>query len=200
MSKNNTNREEWLGRLVEALRPMFADQNAKLPKKIRVSCGWPRGSRKAIGQAWSLESSTDGACETFISPVLDDRVRVADVMVHELVHHAVGVKEGHKRPFAKLARALGLEGKMTATTANKELTEKLEQITYKLGTYPHSAIDPNAGTIKKQSTRMLKVECNRKECGCVLRMTKKWLEEVGAPRCGCGGTMKCDEFEEGDDE
>jgi hypothetical protein len=196
MSKN-TNREEWLGRLVEALRPMFADQGAKLPKKIRVSCGWPGGgsSRKRIGEAWSAECSADDTHETFISPSLDDAVRVADVLVHELVHHAVGTKEGHKRPFARLAKALGLEGKMTATVAGKELKAKLEAITYKLGHYPHAALSLSSNT-KKQSTRMLKVECNRKECGCVLRMTKKWLEDVGAPRCGCGGTMTCVDLED----
>lgn len=195
----NTNREEWLGRLVDALRPLFDDQGAKLPKKIRVSCGWPsRGGtsmtgKRVIGQAWSTEASADGTHETFITPAIDDPVRVADILVHELVHHAVGVKEGHKRPFSKLAKALGLEGKMTATVASKDLKERLEAITYKLGAYPHAALDPT--TLPKQSTRMLKVQCNRKECGCIVRMTQKWLDEVGTPRCGCGGTMSCEDDE-----
>jgi hypothetical protein len=33
---------------------------------------------------------------------------------------------------------------------------------------------------------LLKVTC---ECGCVVRMTRKWLDEVGPPTCGCGTAM-----------
>jgi len=55
---------------------------------------------------------------------------------------------------------------------------------------------------KTQGTRMLKVVCQ--ECGCVVRMTRKWLDEVGEPTCGCGGKMVEEEAEEekddGDDE
>jgi len=47
---------------------------------------------------------------------------------------------------------------------------------------------------KKQGCRLLKVVC---ECGCVVRMTRKWLDEVGPPTCGCGGAMV---EEEGDDD
>lgn len=193
-------REEWLNRLVELLRPLFSDNGKPLPKKVRVSCGWPsaggRGtSKRVIGQAWSAEASSDGTHETFISPVLEDAGIVAATVVHELVHHAVGVKEGHKRPFRTLALAVGLEGKMTATVASKDLKDRLHDLCTKIGAYPHAALDPFAGPVKKQSTRMLKVECNRKECGCILRMTKKWLDDVGVPRCGCGGTMTCEEAE-----
>lgn len=197
-------REEWLNRLVELLRPTFSDNGKPLPKKIRVSCGWPShggrgGSKRVIGQAWSAECSSDGTHETFISPVLEDPSIVGATLVHELVHHAVGVKKGHKRPFRTLALAVGLEGKMTATVAGKDQKDRLETLCSKLGAYPHAALDPTAGPSKKQSTRMLKVECQRKECGCILRMTKKWIEEVGTPRCACGGTMREEEVE-GDDE
>lgn len=36
-------------------------------------------------------------------------------------------------------------------------------------------------------SRMLKVSCA--DCGCVIRMTRTWLDSAGAPTCGCGGTM-----------
>lgn len=202
--KTKLRREEWLAQLVELLRPLFAAQNKPLPKKIRVSCGWPssggRGtSKRVIGQAWSAEASGDGTHETFISPTIDDKLVVAATLVHELVHHAVGVKEGHKRPFRTLALALGLEGKMTATTASKDLQERLHDLMKPLGAYPHAALDPFAGPVKKQSTRMLKVECGRKECGCICRMTRKWLDDVGPPKCRCGGTMREVEVEDEDE-
>ena len=37
-------REEWLGALVDALRPVFAELGYPLPDRIRVSCGWPSKS------------------------------------------------------------------------------------------------------------------------------------------------------------
>lgn len=184
-------REEWLGRLVDALRPTFAELGHPLPERIRVSCGWPSRSalsRKAkrIGEAWSHRCSGDGAHETFLSPVLAEPIEVGATLVHELVHHAVGVEAGHKGPFRKLAVAIGLEGKMTATTAGAALQGRLHALADELGPYPHAALVGGDGR-KKQSTRMLKVTCDA--CGCIARMTRQWLDEVGAPTCGCGGTM-----------
>ena len=186
--KAPANREEWLGRLVTALRPMFAEQGYVLPERIRVSCSWPGGgsARKRIGEAWSPKCSADGTHETFISPVLDDVAVVAHVLVHELVHHAVGVEAGHKGPFRKLATALGLTGKMTATEAGPELAARLHALTERIGPYPHASLSASGGR-KKQTTRMLKVACTA--CGCIVRMTRQWLDEVGAPTCACGGDM-----------
>lgn len=185
-------REEWLGRMVEALRPVFAELGSPLPERIRVSCGWPSrsalsGKAKRIGEAWSHRCSADGAHETFLSPVLADPVEVGAVLVHELVHHAVGVEAGHKGKFRKLALAVGLTGPMRCTSAGKELGDRLHAIAEQLGAYPHAALSGGEGR-KKQTTRMLKVACA--DCGCIARMTRQWLEEVGAPTCGCGGAMQ----------
>lgn len=185
-----TTREQWLAALVVALRPMFLQHGATIPAKVRVSCGWPRGARgkqKAIGQAWSPICSADGTCETFVSPALADPVEVAAVMVHECVHHAVGVKEGHKGPFRRVAVALGLQGKMTATVAGDALKHSLAALCEQLGPYPHAALSAMDGVVKKQSTRMLKVACGA--CGCVVRMARQWLDNAGAPTCACGAEM-----------
>lgn len=180
-------REEWLTQLVTALRPMFKKFGKPVPKKVRISCGWPSGGRcNTVGQAWSSTASKDKTFETFISPALSDVPTIAHITVHELVHHAVGNKHGHKKPFADVAKGLGLTGKMTATTATPELAYDLAKITKKLGKYPHAVLNRN--TLKKQTTRMLKVTC--RDCGCVVRMTKKWLEEADVPTCGCGGEMR----------
>ena len=54
--------------------------------------------------------------------MLKDPLEVAATLVHELVHIlAVGVEEGHRGKFTKLAKAIGLEGKMTATHAGETL-------------------------------------------------------------------------------
>lgn len=184
-------REDWLGRMVEALRPTFAKHGYPLPDKIRVSCGWPSRSalsnrNRRIGEAWSHTCSGDGTHETFLSPALDDPVEVGAVLVHELVHHAVGIEAGHKGPFRKLARAVGLTGRMTATTAGDELAARLHALAETLGPYPHAALSSADGR-KKQTTRMLKVSCA--SCGCIVRMTRQWLDKVGVPTCACGGEM-----------
>lgn len=185
-------REQWLKKLVTALRPMFKKVDAPIPKDVLVSVGFPsRGGVAArkltIGQCWTPNKKTP---QIFISPLLADAVKVADVMVHELVHAAVGCEHGHKAPFARVAKALGLEGKMTATIAGKELKAKLATITKKLGKYPHEKLTPGTG-IKKQTTRLVKAECPG--CGYVARITRKWIDEVGLPIC-----PECDvNFEEG---
>lgn len=37
-------------------------------------------------------------------------------------------------------------------------------------------------------TRMVKVTCRK--CGCLVRLTRKWLAAPGAPTCACGGKME----------
>lgn len=194
------NREEWLTECIQQLRPEFEQLAHPLPKKIRASCSWPSKSglankKRRIGEAWSANNSADQSCEVFISPVLKDPLEVAATLVHELVHCAVGVEKGHKGMFPRLARALGLEGKMTATTAGEGLKVHLQQITDAIGPYPHAKLT-HSNAPKKQSCRLLKVVC---ECGCVVRMTRKWLDEVGPPTCGCGSEM-VEEEGDGEDE
>src|SRR5690606_38637603 len=99
---------------------------------VKVSVGWPGGpGRKncVIGQCWAPAAAADGVSHVFISPVLDDAVRVLDVLAHELVHainFAEGDNCGHRGRFAKIAKGIGLTGKMTATVAGEELAERLQ--------------------------------------------------------------------------
>ena len=146
----------------------------------RARAGWPTRSG-AIGEAWSAKNSGDQSCEVFISPVLKDPLEVAATLVHELVHCAVGVEEGHKGKFPRLAKAVGLEGKMTATHAGETLKARLREMTDAIGPYPHAELTHS--NARRTRLRLLKVAC---ECGCVVRMTRKWLDEVGPPTCGCG--------------
>lgn len=183
-------REQWLAQLVFALRPMFVEVGHPLPEKIRVACGWPSRSgtaahRRRVAEAWSSACSADGTHETFLSPVMDDPIEVAAVLVHELAHHAVGVAAGHGPLFRRCAVAVGLTGPMRSTVAGEALKARLAALVAVIGPYPHRALVVSGQ--KKQGTRMLKVTCQA--CGCIVRMTRQWLEQVGAPTCGCGGEM-----------
>lgn len=185
-----TTREEWLNAAAQAVRPLFDEQGAADYPKFRVSCGFPKGGRGAIGQAWTPSASGDATAELFISPKLEELVKVGsagvlDVLVHELIHAVVGNEAGHKGPFRKLAKAIGLQGKMTATVTDEALANRLLELTAALGPYPHAQL--SSLTVTKQTTRMLKVQCDG--CGFTCRTTRKWLDEVGTPTCACGTEM-----------
>lgn len=204
-------REEWLNAIIEEMRQDFRDLGHEIPK-VRASVGYTgtadRAGSHILAACWHKECSRDGTREMFFVPELDDSARIIDVAYHELCHAVLPDGEGHKaKTFGRLARALGLEGKLTATYAGEDLRWRAEQIVRKLGEIPHARL--NGGHISvpprrpgdapegpsmprripKQGTRNLKVECTGPDCGCVVRMTRKWLEKVGAPTCGCGHAM-----------
>jgi len=174
-------REEWLVQLAERLEIIFSEHGATLPK-YRVTCGFPSkgglSKLRTLGQCWSDNASADDTHELIISMTLDEPMRIAGVLAHEMVHAAVGVQHGHKGPFRKLALAIGLTGKMTATNEGEAFKQRLAPILAELGDYPHAKLD--ASNRKKQSTRLIKTECPR--CGYTARVARKWLD-VGAPVC-----------------
>lgn len=201
-------RQKWLEAGADALRKLIAKADHTVPEAVRVSVGWPKGSRggHAIGQCWGPQASADGHAEIFISPELgienakgaeEASIFTLSVLAHELVHAAVGVEAKHKGPFKKLATAIGLGGKMTATVPEQAFTDWARPFIAKHGTFPGGKLtrDPKL----KQTTRLLKCECP--ECGYVARVTAKWIEQAGAPICPVDDTQfKCDTPEEGEDD
>jgi hypothetical protein len=99
------------------------------------------------------------------------------------VHAVVGTECGHRGEFRKVAKAIGLEGKMTATVAGDKLRAALEAMMFQLGDYPGAKLS-KADAAARQTTRMLKLSCEG--CGYVARTTQKWLDEIGPPLCACG--------------
>jgi len=198
-------REHWLELAVLKLRPLFAEIDVELPN-VRVSVGWPsRGGvgakKKVIGQCWKTTVAGDNVSQIFISPVLGtaneaDAIQLLGVLAHELIHAADDCESGHKGAFGKMARALGLAGKLTATVVDpdSELYRQLAVILDDLGPLPHAALNPFEMEKQrpKQGTRMLKLTCPND--GYTARTTRKWLDDLGAPKCPCG--MELEEEEE----
>lgn len=183
-------REEWLNAALAALRPWFKDRaGVEIPSDARVSVGFPGGgsARKRIGECWARKVSKDGVNEIFISPVLQDPVRMLDVLAHEAVHAVDDCVSGHKGEFKRIAKDVGLTGKMTATVAGADLKAELDRIIAALPPLTHGALD--LSTRKKQPTRLVKLECDG--CGMILRTTAKWIEQTGLPTCACGGQFYC---------
>ncbi len=174
--------------MVDRLAPAFAEVGHEFPK-LAVSCGFPSRralstSNRRIGECWSSQAAADGTVAIFISPMIGDGVRAGDILIHELCHAVLPPETKHNKTFAALARKMGLEGKPTANTASSELAGRLHALIGEVGPYPHSELS-HLGGPKKQTTRMLKVQC---ACGYTVRMTRQWLD-VGAPICPTDGNV-----------
>jgi len=198
MANQFQTREEWLNFVADELRPHFKSHGFPIPAKVRFGIGFmATGYRsKAIGECWDVKASADKTIEIFIAPSQDNAKKVAGILTHELVHGAVGNEHGHKAPFKHACTVLGLEGKATQALPGEAMyAEVIDPILRKAGPLPHKQL---RGTIsrKKQATRLLKCECNT--CGYLARVTKKWIEEIGAPYCGTvkHGRMMCEQLEE----
>lgn len=199
------NREDWLTRLVEDLRPWIQTVGYGIPE-VKISCGWPSTralstKRRRIAECWNYKASEDGLPQIFVSPVLSLPLEVAETVVHELGHAALP-DAGHKGPFRAFMRATGLTGKPTATIAGPALADRLVEITSTLGAYPNGRLDKLQRPEKKQSTRMHKLICENPEEHkepYILRGSKKAIE-LGLPLCPCGKEMIADEPENPDDD
>lgn len=189
-----TTREEWLNAAAEMIAAeynhvfgeQFQKKGVERLSRLHVSAGFPseRGANgKVIGQCWNSKVSRDKFHHIFISPLLEDPVKVIATLAHEMVHAADDGEHGHKGVFTKCIRAMGLVGKPTATEAGPEFIEFAKRVIEQLGKYPHVALRPTLKS-KTQKTYMLKVQCPG--CDCVARLTQKWLDTAGMPTCGCG--------------
>lgn len=200
-------REGWLGKAIQVMRPWFPEvEIPEIPEKVRVSCGWPSQralseKKRRIGECWSATLSGDQTSEIFISPYLGDPIEVLGTLTHELIHAAVGVRAGHRKPFSRAAKAIGLEKPWTATKPGDDLTERLQEVAKELGPYPHdrlAGMECEFKNPKKQSTRLLKAICP--ECGYTVRVTKTWIEQ-GLPVCSlCKVEFICPDLEEDEEE
>jgi hypothetical protein len=192
-------REQWLTNAVVEMEPLFTRAGYTIPA-VRVSCGFPYASKKALGQCWDKSAASDKVAQLFVAPQVKDELApqgVLSILVHEVVHGVVGNDQGHNGVFGKCARAVGLEGKLTQTVASAALIEEMKGWMEKLGEYPHAMLNPGGRPTKKQTTRMVKCECET--CGYVARTSAKWLD-VGAPVCPCNMQPMSFKAPEGEDD
>lgn len=198
-------RDAWLEAATNALRPHYQAAGFPIPADIRFSIGFPSGGRKgkAIGEHWHSVASADAHHEIFIRADQAEPQAVLGILSHELVHSAVPLGSGHGPVFKKAALAVGLAGKMRQALPGPVFAAKLAELAAELGPLPHAALNFDRrgdDTPKKQGTRMLKAECETAACGYTVRLTRKWLNAVGAPCCPLHGTMTVEGWQEGEDD
>jgi hypothetical protein len=182
-------REEWLTAGIEEFETLFKGAGYRVPKKIKVSCGWPvgsRGAKRTLGQCFSPEASSGGDIEIFIAPTIDDPVQVLGVTLHEMVHAVIGNEAGHGALFKEAGAAVGLTGAPTKMMPDEDRARWIKkELLPVLGTYPHHKMDTSQR--KKQTTRLIKLVCPK--TGYTVRTTAKWIEH-GLPTSPAGHKMK----------
>lgn len=186
-------REAWLEAAIAALTPLFAEvENAAVPP-MRISIGWPGGranKKTTRGQCWASAAAADGVPQVFISPWVAEPIIILGVILHEMIHGIDDCESGHRGNFIRIAKAVGLEPKWTSAKPSETLLAKLVEIEDALGAWPHAVLSHGiaADTPAKQGTRMLKVVCAVDGVdGYKVRMTQKWIDDVGYPICPCHG-------------
>jgi hypothetical protein len=189
-------REAWLVLAAKHLGQWLAAEGAEVPP-MRLSVGWPGGRsnrNRTIGQCWKRACAADGVNQIFISPVRgeEDTIKVLATLLHEIIHAVDDCESGHRGAFAKMARAQGFTAPLTSSdNLSPELEERLTALAEIVGVFPHpqlTTVIAGSEEPKKQTTRMLKVECP--EDGYTVRTTRKWLDELGAPICPCTTQME----------
>jgi hypothetical protein len=183
-------RESYLIRATTILRPFYRKLGYELPE-VYISVGFPSKratstNNRCVGQCWHGDDQKDGKGHLFLSPVLDGPGAL-ETLVHEHLHAFLPAGVGHGPAYKRAMDAVGLEGKPTATHAGPALQLRLRRLDEKLGGYPHDELLVGGGK-KKQTTRLLKVECA--PCDYVARVTRKPLDAYGPPICpGCNEVM-----------
>jgi hypothetical protein len=109
---------------------------------------------------------------------------VGSVLLHEMLHAALGQEAGHGKSFKRLATDVGLTGPVRSTVAGEKLSRHISDLVNSgLGEYPHAPLTLGGAGTKPQTTRLLKASCN--ECGYTVRLTQRWIAN-GLPLCSCG--------------
>lgn len=192
-------REGWLAAATHDLRPYFSKCGYEIPDKMRFSIGFASNGRQGRrrGELWHGVTSEDGTFELFIRADVDDPAEVLGILVHELVHACLPIDAGHGPKYRDAAQKVGLVGPARDAMPGLMLSQKLAALAADLGPLPHARLNIERGRdnrgpadrAKKQKARLLKAECTAEGCGFSVRVTSKWLDQVGAPHCPAHGEM-----------
>ncbi len=156
------------------------------------------GRKKAVGwfgpERWQ-EGKKNTVHEINMSAEHIQNYDMGELMLHELAHaenNALGVKDcsgrQHNKKFKAMAERLGLVVKERDKSVGygfTDLGDEARKFLFRVDfdKTPFKAFRRGNAPAKKAGSRLVKCECA--ECGYVVRTTRKWLDEVGAPLCPC---------------
>jgi hypothetical protein len=199
---NHNARETWLRAAANELRPYFASCGYTIPEQIRFAIAFPSTGRKGkrVGECWHSTTSDDAHFEIFIRADLADPIHILGVLTKELVHTCLPPNSGHGKLFKEAATKIGLQGPMRQAMPGVLLQSRLIDLAATLGPLPHARLNIEQGPSlavpidrpKKQRARLLKAECSGDGCGYTVRVTSKWVRDLGPPHCPRHGPMTVD--------
>ena len=187
------NREAWLRAAYALLRRKLISE---APEHVAISWSFPAkggssATRRRIGECHyrvdggSADGSIEGNRVLLISPILRTPFQLVETLLHEMVHAALPVGCGHRARFSRLAARVGLVKPWTATTASKELVQRItKEFLPRLPKWPGGHLVIHA----TQKNRQLKATC---ECepARIIRGSAKLFEQ-GDIFCGiCNETF-----------
>lgn len=135
------NRETWLNDLAALMAPRFEELGYPLPTFL-VSIGFTSTGAygRAVGECWDKQTTTDGHFTILITPAEAASLAIAAILNHELIHAAVGIKEGHQGTFAKMMAATGMERPFTQARPGKAFSEWVQPFIDQIGEIPHAPL------------------------------------------------------------
>ena len=178
-------REQWLNQASELLLdtvifPAIKARDLIFPiLSYKVSLGTLTAKTKTLGVCFAPSASEENISEIFIAPFTNDSALICATLAHELIHALDHNENGHKGRFATLARAIDLQGNLTATTAGATLTESILDIVDAIGDIPHAKLDTNQRP--KQKNRSLKVACQ--SCDFKFNASQKQIDAMQYHNC-----------------
>jgi len=138
----------------------------------------PLTHKKCIGLCRHANSH-GGKARIQLDTGIDCPVMMAHVLLHEMVH-AYTFGDGHKGRFKKIMKHLDSSGRMTATMPGEVQTV---WITALLEYFPewsdvHTPFKITPRGKRGKGSRMIKIVCKSQYCGCVFRLSQKWIDEA----------------------
>lgn len=153
------NRETWLNLMADKMAPRFQELGYPLPK-FRVAVGWTSSGKVSHvgGECWHSSASADSVFEILVAPILDDSMKIAAVLAHELCHAASGFEHGHRGAFAKNMKLLGMVPPMTSSIPGPAFMAWVQPFIDELGAIPHAKIMLDAREREARRERPAKPE------------------------------------------
>ena len=199
---------QWFEKATQSLSDkVFRPHGFKVPKNIRINVSEMRTANKTtahttLGRCYPTHFTTgkhDNPAPkreqvniiqmNIATTGKDNSVNVLDTLAHELIHAIDDNKSGHKKggAFDKMARAIGLEGKLTSTYAGEELKGRLNGIIKTIGKFPLQEV--NLEGLRRDTNRNLKVRCydTENDCDHGFNTNRYRIEQMISRTCLCCG-------------
>jgi hypothetical protein len=150
--------EVWLHEAMELMRPKFAEAGYEIPP-VHLSVGFSSAGyrvntkRLILGMCYSRRMDKEGLNQIFISPVLDEPLKVLVTLAHELVHAIDDCKHSHGPVFQKISKDLKLTDCMAVNLFDFRDTLRFYQsMLDQLGRYPRGGYHRRYGFPSNEDT------------------------------------------------